>query len=714
NSIRHNLSLHTRFIRVQNEGTGKSSWWMLNPEGAGKMGKGPRRRAAAALSMDSSGTKYLKCRGRVSRKRAGTGTGTAAGGPGGLGARGLGAAAMQGSPEHGSPAGKAGGRLGMGGGGGMGVGGMGVGVGVGVGCEEFDAWTDLHSRTSSSASTLSGCLSPILAEAEPDEPEEGGGGLSCSTSPRLYPSPSSSTRSPALGTGTTAGLHCPTSSVEMPQLPQLADLTGAISLEEGYAQVKRVVAADGGGVGGYPSYGKAVAVAGDAAGYYGQTSISMGTLQRHHHHHHQHQQQQQHHVTLQTMQTIQENKQATFQRHLRGYSENNALESLLAGGGPQYCGGSGGKDMDNVDNVDNVALLSQQTHSSSHTHNHSSHEHAHNLHNGHVASTTGHEQTGAGGGGAGGAGGGGGQQHNHNHSHNQQGPISSGGHPHKPHPHHPGLDYRHPHHLSPGHDYGQAHDATQGHLGHPGMQGGGAQQPALSPRLDSELLQPYSLKMTSSLYGPPPNQQQQQQQRDAAHPAGGVIMDVPQDPCRLASVALHPRHHHHHHHQPYPPSPQQQSIADAWQGYYGASSHQQHHHPHHHQHQQHQDQYPGHHGNSISSSNRRHAEGSMEMESRATGGGGGGATSSSTSTSSSASAARRTLDCDVESILLRDFMDTDGAAVTTDFSYDGSLSQGVGIGLGLGMGVGVGMGMGMGMFGVGPTQTHSSQSWVPG
>uniref|UniRef100_A0AAQ6IC11 Fork-head domain-containing protein n=1 Tax=Anabas testudineus TaxID=64144 RepID=A0AAQ6IC11_ANATE len=66
NSIRHNLSLHSRFIRVQNEGTGKSSWWMLNPEG-GKMGKGPRRRAA---SIDNS-TRYLKTKGRISRKRAG-------------------------------------------------------------------------------------------------------------------------------------------------------------------------------------------------------------------------------------------------------------------------------------------------------------------------------------------------------------------------------------------------------------------------------------------------------------------------------------------------------------------------------------------------------------------------------------------------------------------------------------------------------------------
>ena len=37
NSIRHNLSLHSRFMRVQNEGTGKSSWWIINPDG-GKSG----------------------------------------------------------------------------------------------------------------------------------------------------------------------------------------------------------------------------------------------------------------------------------------------------------------------------------------------------------------------------------------------------------------------------------------------------------------------------------------------------------------------------------------------------------------------------------------------------------------------------------------------------------------------------------------------------
>ena len=64
NSIRHNLSLHSRFVRVQNEGTGKSSWWMLNPEG-GKSGKSPRRRAA---SMDNN-SKFAKSRGRAAKKK---------------------------------------------------------------------------------------------------------------------------------------------------------------------------------------------------------------------------------------------------------------------------------------------------------------------------------------------------------------------------------------------------------------------------------------------------------------------------------------------------------------------------------------------------------------------------------------------------------------------------------------------------------------------
>uniref|UniRef100_A0A4W5PZW9 Fork-head domain-containing protein n=1 Tax=Hucho hucho TaxID=62062 RepID=A0A4W5PZW9_9TELE len=263
NSIRHNLSLHTRFIRVQNEGTGKSSWWMLNPEG-GKMGKAPRRRT---VSMDNS-TKYLKSKGRVSRKRVGR--------PGiGSGAQ----VGLQASPEQGSPPGKA--------------------------LPEFDAWTELHSRASSSTSTLSGRLSPILAEGELEESEEDG--LSCSASPHLYPSPSSSARSPAMGA---AGGHCP----PVEQLPQLANLTGAISLEErlleeGYHHHHP-----------HPAAGhKLPAVYHYNPGLKGQGSYcgavysqaGMGML-RHH----------------SPMQTIQENKPASFCGTMRAYSGTNALQSL--------------------------------------------------------------------------------------------------------------------------------------------------------------------------------------------------------------------------------------------------------------------------------------------------------------------------------------------------------------------------------------------------
>ncbi|QQP51158.1 Forkhead box protein Olike, partial [Caligus rogercresseyi] len=51
NSIRHNLSLHNRFIRVQNEGTGKSSWWMINPDAKHSGGKSSRRRAASSTAL---------------------------------------------------------------------------------------------------------------------------------------------------------------------------------------------------------------------------------------------------------------------------------------------------------------------------------------------------------------------------------------------------------------------------------------------------------------------------------------------------------------------------------------------------------------------------------------------------------------------------------------------------------------------------------------
>ncbi|GAB1610961.1 hypothetical protein Ahia01_001383000, partial [Argonauta hians] len=61
NSIRHNLSLHNRFMRVPNEGSGKSSWWVINPDA--KPGKSPRRRAG---SMETK--VYEKKKNRAKKK----------------------------------------------------------------------------------------------------------------------------------------------------------------------------------------------------------------------------------------------------------------------------------------------------------------------------------------------------------------------------------------------------------------------------------------------------------------------------------------------------------------------------------------------------------------------------------------------------------------------------------------------------------------------
>uniref|UniRef100_A0A2S2R6V5 Forkhead box protein O n=1 Tax=Sipha flava TaxID=143950 RepID=A0A2S2R6V5_9HEMI len=61
NSIRHNLSLHSRFEKIQNEGTGKSSWWQINHNASRTTGKSRRR----ATSMETP--KFEKKRGRVKK-----------------------------------------------------------------------------------------------------------------------------------------------------------------------------------------------------------------------------------------------------------------------------------------------------------------------------------------------------------------------------------------------------------------------------------------------------------------------------------------------------------------------------------------------------------------------------------------------------------------------------------------------------------------------
>ncbi|NWH35116.1 FOXO3 protein, partial [Chloropsis hardwickii] len=174
NSIRHNLSLHSRFVRVQNEGTGKSSWWMINPDG-GKGGKAPRRRA---VSMDNS-NKYTKSRGRAAKKKAALQTAqeTSEDSPSQL------------SKWPGSPTSRS--------------------------SDELDAWTDFRSRTNSNASTISGRLSPILASTELDDVQDDDAPLS----PMLYSSPSS--LSPSVNKPCTV------------ELPRLTDMAGTMNLNDG-------------------------------------------------------------------------------------------------------------------------------------------------------------------------------------------------------------------------------------------------------------------------------------------------------------------------------------------------------------------------------------------------------------------------------------------------------------------------------------------------
>ncbi|XP_070769501.1 forkhead box protein O4 [Enoplosus armatus] len=156
NSIRHNLSLHNKFLRVHNESTGKSSWWMLNPEG-GKTGKAPRRRAA---SMDNS-SKLLKSRMRAkqTKKQAGAaglgGAGGALQGDGSAGSAGADSPnSSQQFPKWGVNSSSPSSRGSL---------------------DDSDMWTTFRPRTSSNASTLSGRLSPIAPGQEDDDnlPEDG-------------------------------------------------------------------------------------------------------------------------------------------------------------------------------------------------------------------------------------------------------------------------------------------------------------------------------------------------------------------------------------------------------------------------------------------------------------------------------------------------------------------------------------------------------------
>ncbi|KAK0147646.1 Forkhead box protein O3 [Merluccius polli] len=154
---------------------------MINPEG-GKGGKAPRRRA---VSMDNSNKYHKAARGRAAKKKAALQAVAAASEGGGDSPSGL-------SKWPGSPASRS--------------------------SEDLDAWTDFRSRTNSNASTLSGRLSPILANPELDEvPDE-----EPPLSPMLYSSPGR-----ALSPGNANGNAPPA------ELPRLAVLAETMNLNDG-------------------------------------------------------------------------------------------------------------------------------------------------------------------------------------------------------------------------------------------------------------------------------------------------------------------------------------------------------------------------------------------------------------------------------------------------------------------------------------------------
>ncbi|XP_017770865.1 PREDICTED: forkhead box protein O-like [Nicrophorus vespilloides] len=59
NSVRHNLSLHNRFMKMQNEVQAKPSWWIINPSASNT--KTRRRTASASNSCEGMRPK-AKCR----------------------------------------------------------------------------------------------------------------------------------------------------------------------------------------------------------------------------------------------------------------------------------------------------------------------------------------------------------------------------------------------------------------------------------------------------------------------------------------------------------------------------------------------------------------------------------------------------------------------------------------------------------------------------
>lgn len=268
NSIRHNLSLHSRFVKVQNEGTGKSSWWMVNPEG-GKGGKAPRRRA---VSMDNS--KYIKgARGRATKKKASL------------------QAAQEGSSESSSSLSKW------------------TGSPTSRSSDELDAWTDFRSRTNSNASTLSGRLSPILANLELDEVPDDDSPLS----PMLYSSPSSMSPSTVpTGLSDLAGTMNLNDGLSDNLMDDLLDNISLTASQQPPGEEEDGSNGQGSSVFTFSCSGSSL---GSPSGSYGPNSLfsppSITSLRQ------------------SPMQTIQENKQTTFSC-VSHFSDHQTLQDLLS------------------------------------------------------------------------------------------------------------------------------------------------------------------------------------------------------------------------------------------------------------------------------------------------------------------------------------------------------------------------------------------------
>lgn len=74
NSVRHNLSLHSRFVKVQNDTSGKSSWWTVNLDA--KSGRTSRRRSHSVDNTNAPSPKTRKKERRAKLKKVSKGSST--------------------------------------------------------------------------------------------------------------------------------------------------------------------------------------------------------------------------------------------------------------------------------------------------------------------------------------------------------------------------------------------------------------------------------------------------------------------------------------------------------------------------------------------------------------------------------------------------------------------------------------------------------------